>query len=92
MKDKIIKFLKFTWILESNRPWHFIIVFFIGLLMSMDAVIAASATAEFKDWLWHGKKGGTFGWVYGNGFDWLDFLASMFGGILGHVVKLMLLS
>lgn len=49
MKDKIIKFLKFTWILESNRPWHFIIVFFIGLLMSMDAVITASATAEFKD-------------------------------------------
>lgn len=88
MKRQIIEFFKFAWILESNRPWHFIIVCFIGLLMSMDAVIVASATAEFKDWLWNGKKGGTLGWIYGNGFDWLDFTASMLGGCFGYCMQI----
>ena len=72
-----------TWIFESNRPKHVIVVFFVGLFLGIEGAIAASASAEFKDWMWNGSKGGIFGWIKGNGFDWLDFVASMIGGVLG---------
>lgn len=92
MKEKVIKFLKFHWLLESNRPMHIIVLLLIGLCLDIEAVFAASATAEFKDWLWNGQKGGAFGWLKGNGFDWLDFLASMIGGFLGCLIKFLLLN
>lgn len=81
------EFFKFHWILESDRPKHVVIVFFVGLFFGIGAAWAASATAEFKDWLWNGKKGGILGWTCGNGFDWLDLLASMIGGIAGSVLR-----
>lgn len=90
MKEKIKKFLTLRWLLESNRPMHIIIALFIGLFLGLEAVIAAAAAAEFKDWMWCGQQGGAFGWVKGNGFDWLDFTASMLGGLIGWVVRILL--
>lgn len=75
------------WLIESDRPWHIFIVFLIGLSLGIEGAFAASATAEFKDWLWNGHKGGLFGWIKGNGFDWLDFAASMIGGTIGSILR-----
>ena len=73
----------FKWLLESNRPKHMLVGFLIGLFLGLSAACAAAASAEMKDWLWNGKRGGTFGWIKGHGFDWLDFAATMIGGVAG---------
>ena len=73
----------FNWILKSNRPIHILIGFAIGCVFGICAVFTASVSAEIKDWLWNGKQGGIFGWLKGNGFDWLDMLATMIGGCIG---------
>lgn len=76
----------FKWLLESNRPKHILVGFLIGMTLGISAAFAAAASAEMKDWLWNGKCGGTFGWIRGNGFDWLDFAATMIGGLVGFGV------
>lgn len=72
----------FKWLLESNRPKHILVGFIISVTLGVGAAFAAAASAEMKDWMWNGKRGGTFGWLKGNGFDWLDFTATMIGGVI----------
>ena len=91
MKQKIIDFFKFKWFVESNRPYHFAVLFVAGLVASFDAVVGISGAIEMKDWMWNGKKGGIFGWVKGNGFDWIDFAVSVLGGIAGRLVRMAIL-
>jgi fluoride ion exporter CrcB/FEX len=81
----------FKWLTESNRPKHIVVGFFIGLTLGVVAAFVAAASAEMKDWLWNGKRGGTFGWIKGNGFDWLDFIATMIGGIAGALFRYLVL-
>lgn len=77
----------FKWLLESNRPKHLLVGFVIGLFLGLSAAFTAAASAEMKDWLWNGKRGGTFGWIRGNGFDWLDFAATIIGGLVGFGIR-----
>lgn len=79
------------WLTESNRPQHILVGFFIGLTLGVVAVFTAAASAEMKDWQWNGKRGGTFGWMRGNGFDWLDFTATMIGGVIGALFRYLIL-
>ena len=65
----------FKWLLESNRPKHILVGFIISVTLGVGAAFAAAASAEMKDWMWNGKRGGTF--------DWLDFTATMIGGVIG---------
>lgn len=81
----------FNWILESNRPKHVVVVFLVGLFFGLDGAFIASFTAEMKDWMWNGSKDGYFGWLKGNGFDWLDFVASMLGGAVGAALNMLIL-
>lgn len=81
----------FKWLAESNRPKHLIIGILIGLFLGIAAAFAAAASAEFKDWMWNGSRGGKLGWLKGNGFDWLDFAATMIGGSLGYGLRLLIL-
>lgn len=78
----------YEWLLESNRPKHILVGFIIGFTLGVSASFAAAASAEMKDWMWCGQKGGRFGWLKGNGFDWLDFVATMIGGVLGYALRL----
>lgn len=78
----------FKWLTESSRPKHILVGFLIGLTLGIVAAFAAAASAEMKDWLWNGKRGGIFGWIKGNGFDWLDFAATMIGGVAGFGLRL----
>lgn len=81
----------FKWLLESNRPKHMLVGFAIGLTLGLSAAFAAAASAEMKDWLWNGKRGGIFGWIRGNGFDWLDFAATMLSGAVGALFHYLVL-
>lgn len=82
----------FKWLTESNRPKHILVGFFISLTLGVVAAFTAAFSAEMKDWLWNGKRGGTFGWVKGNGFDWLDFIATMIGGFIGYGLRFFVVS
>lgn len=79
------------WLTESNCPKHILVGFFIGLTLRVVAVFTAAASAEMKDWLWNGKGGGFFGWIRGNGGDWLDFIATMIGGIVVALFRYLVL-
>ena len=81
----------FKWLLESYRPKHLIVGILIGLAFGLNCVFVAATTAEVKDWLWNGAKGGRLGWLAGNGFDWLDFSATMIGGFVGALIRLLIM-
>lgn len=81
----------FKWLRESNRPKHIIVGLLIGLAFGFDGAFVAAASAETKDWLWNGARGGKLGWLKGNGFDWLDFAATLIGGIIGALIRLLLM-
>lgn len=82
MKQFFKKYL--GWLLESNRPKHFIVGFFIAGVVGIIPVIVAAFAAEYKDWAWNGSKGRypIFGWKTSNGFDWLDLFATVLGGAI----------
>ena len=77
----------FNWLRESNRPKHIVVGFLIGLFFGLNCAFVAGTTAEVKDWLWNGAKGGKLGWLNGNGFDYLDLYATMIGGLLGSAIR-----
>lgn len=81
----------FKWLRESNRPKHIIVGFLIGLAFGFDGAFVAAASAETKDWLWNGARGGKLGWLKGNSFDWLDFAATMLGGTIGALIRLLIM-
>lgn len=78
MKAFLKKYL--GWLTTSNRMLHVAAGTFISFFCGLIPVIIAALSVEFKDWAWHGGKGW---WITKNGFDWLDFLATLIGGILG---------
>ena len=63
------------WLTESNRLKHLLYAIpcaFIGTIM---VVIGLAAGMEFKDRM------------YGNKWDWLDFIATILGGIIGQSLQ-----
>ena len=65
------------WLTESNRLKHLLYAIpcaFIGTIM---VVVGLAAGMEFKDV------------VYGNKWDWLDFIATILGGIIGQILQLL---
>jgi hypothetical protein len=60
-----------SWIIESNRQYHFLYAIPIGLVFTILAVLGCAFGMEFKD-----KS-------YGGTFDWLDIAATMIGGLVG---------
>lgn len=64
------------WLTESNRQKHFIYAIPCALLLTLLFVAGLAADMEFKDKA-HGGK-----------WDWLDFLATIFGGLVGQGLQL----
>lgn len=63
------------WLTESNRLKHLLYAIpcaFIGTIM---VVVGLAAGMEFKDRM------------YGNKWDWLDFIATILGGIIGQLLQ-----
>lgn len=59
------------WLKESDRPKHFLYAIPIGLVFTILCVLGVASGLEFKD-----KE-------YGNQWDWLDWAATMLGGMVG---------
>ena len=63
------------WFKESNRDKHFLYAIPCGL-MGTELFVAGLATGmEFKD-----KS-------YGNKWDWIDWLMTMAGGLIGQAIQ-----
>ena len=66
------------WLSESNRDKHLLYAIPIAIVFSILCVLGVATALEFKD-----KQ-------YGNMFDWLDWLATMIGGIIGQIIQILI--
>lgn len=67
------------WLKESNRQKHFLYAIPIGFLFTILCVLGVASGLEFKD-----KQ-------YGNQWDWLDWLATILGGIVGQLLFIIII-
>lgn len=65
-----------SWISESNRWKHFLYAIPCGLVLTILFVLGLAAGMEYKDA------------AYGNKWDWLDFLATVLGGLVGQAIQI----
>lgn len=63
------------WLKESNRMKHLLYAIPIGLLFTILCVLGVASGMEFKDRM------------YGNEWDWLDWTATMLGGLIGQIIQ-----
>lgn len=66
------------WLSESNRDKHLLYAIPIAIVFTILCVLGVATALEFKD-----KQ-------YGNMFDWLDWLATMIGGIIGQIIQILI--
>lgn len=64
-----------SWITESNRQKHFWYAIPCCFLLTILFVAGLAAGMEFKDKF------------YGEKWDWLDFLATILGGLVGQIIQ-----
>lgn len=67
--------LKGCWLRDSNRWKHLVGGFALGLLLTFLCALGCAGGMEFKDRQWGGE------------WDWLDFLATILGGMIGQAVQ-----
>lgn len=65
------------WLAESDRYKHLLYAIPIGYVFTILCVLGVATGLEFKD-----KQ-------YGNVFDWLDWLATMIGGLIGQGLQIL---
>lgn len=68
-----------SWITESNRLKHLIFAIPIGFVFTILCVLGCVSGMEFKDKSWGGK------------WDWLDWLSTMTGGVIGQALQCLLI-
>ena len=67
------------WLKESNRLKHFLYAIPIGYLFTILCVLGVASGLEFKNR------------QYGNQWDWLDWLATMLGGMVGQLLYIIII-
>ena len=67
------------WILESNRPKHFLYAIPCAFVLTILFVTGLASGMEFKDK------------AYNNKWDWLDWLATILGGIIGQILQFLII-
>lgn len=67
------------WLTESNRQKHFLYAIPVGFLFTILCVLGVASGLEFKD-----KQ-------YGNQWDWLDWTATMLGGLVGQLIQIVII-
>lgn len=65
----------FKWLKVSNRMKHLKYAIVPGALFTILFVAGLATGMEFKD-----KQ-------YGNKWDWLDWIATMIGGMIGQIIQ-----
>lgn len=66
----------FKWLKESNRPKHLLYAILVGTVFTILCVLGLASGMEYKDKLKGGK------------WDWLDWIATMIGGVIGQGLQL----
>ena len=64
------------WLQESNRQKHLLYAIPVGFLFTILCVIGIASGMELKDEQYRGK------------WDWLDWIATIIGGIIGQVLQI----
>lgn len=64
------------WLFKSNRLKHFLYAIPIGFVFTILCVLGVASGMEFKD-----KQ-------YSNNWDWLDWLATILGGLIGQGIQI----
>ena len=67
-----------NWLLSSNRWKHLCGGFILGLFLTVLCSLGCAGGMEFKDRQWGGR------------WDWVDFALTLFGGILGQCLQLVI--
>ena len=67
------------WFLESNRPKHFLYAIPAAFIFTFLFAAGLASGMEFKDD------------QYGNKWDWLDWIATILGGIVGQILQILVL-
>ena len=67
------------WILDSNRPKHFIGGMALAVVLTFLCALGCAGGMEFKDRQWGGK------------WDWLDFAATCLGGMVGQALQIVII-
>ena len=65
-----------SWLSESNRWKHLLLAIPVGFVFTILCVLGVASGMEFKDRQWGGS------------WDWLDWLATMLGGIIGQALQI----
>lgn len=65
-----------SWLSENNRMKHLKYAIPVALIFTILCVLGLATGLEFKD-----KQ-------YGNKFDWLDWAATMLGGLIGQTLQI----
>lgn len=68
-----------NWFLDSNRYKHFMYAIPVGLVFSILCVLGVASGLEFKDTQYGGK------------WDWIDWLSTIAGGIIGQAIQTVIL-
>lgn len=67
------------WLLKSNRLKHFLYAIPIGFIFTILCVLGVATSLEYKDILYGGK------------WDWIDWLLTITGGIIGQAIQLLII-
>lgn len=67
-----------NWFTASNRWKHFLLAVPLGLAFTLLCVLGCASGMEFKDRQWGGR------------WDWLDWLATMLGGLVGQALQILI--
>lgn len=67
------------WILESNRNKHFVYAIPCAFFLTILFVLSIASGMEFKDK------------IYGGKWDWLDWIATVLGDLLGQFLQILLI-
>lgn len=81
-----------SWITKSNRLKHLIFAIPIGFVFTIICVLGVASGMEFKDVAYDKANSGKsiLNWSWAH-WDWLDWLATMIGGIIGQVGQAILI-
>lgn len=79
-----------SWFTESNRWKHFVLAIPFGFLFTILCVIGLAIGMEFKDCHYANDNIPLLKWNWSN-FDWLDFLATILGGVVGQLLQILLI-
>lgn len=65
-----------SWFTESNRWKHFLYAIPVAFIFTILCVLGLASGMEFKDRQWGGR------------WDWIDWLATILGGLIGQALQL----